>query len=511
MKRIYKRVAPVIAAVTMLLQSFLLMGCAAGQGVSEPLAEENVIAEETQADEVQTAESSVAVESGELLTVYFVNDSEHHLKALQEYKAEYGLNMVSFSSYWDLMKQYDDEKASGVKTADVLLLQPINYNYKYGGYIELNEETQERLAQMQSENYNYLSTFHKSVRAGEFCDLLPFMEADEEFNRSDYIESVLDGGKFDGKQYVLPFSFASNSCIVMDKLTNQTGELELNKLDFKETAETLISIRENYGKEYPDNIMLYISNLGAKDNFQIAEMLRISGIKIVDYNTKSVCLDKEELSLLFELMYPLYKEGEEGRSQELQLKYYNDLPATLQIFLVQLNNDYAAGTYRSWEMNSEFFDFEMKMHSIADFDGDYQAVIKKYGVISADSDKKEEGYQLLKHLLDYPCVKGSLSTGPVNLNSHICVNKEHFNQSLSLLANQNTRMFKMEEYAIPVMSEEVQTIIAQHYAQLNEAVIPDTNVEAIVHDVMRPCLDDPTLFDSAYEDLIKRLEEYLAQ
>ena len=491
-------------------QSILLQGCAADEGMtgSEAAGQETEAAAQTETGEELPAEDLAPVEAAEPLTVYFVNESGHYLEALQDYKAKYGLDIVNFKSYEELLKRYDEEKTAGSKTADVLILKPIDDIHKYFDNHNYSEAVREKADQLWEGSY--LSYFHKSVRAGEFGDLTPFMEADAGFVRSDYIESVLDGGKVNGKQYVLPFEFTSNSCIVMDKLTDRTGELGFDKLDFAGMAKTLISLRETDEAAYPENVLLEVAGLGERVNFQISEMLRISGIDIVDYDNKSVCLDKDELSLLFELMYPVYAEGEAGKSKELAYKYYHDAATSIQIFLIHMSNNYAAETFRAWEINSALFDCGIKMYSIADFDGDYQAVIQKYGVMNADSNKKEEAYRLLKHLLDYSCVTSVNVLSSTNQRQHACVNKEHFNQTLFSLINQNKRIIQMEEYTVPLMSDEVRTIIQQHYDNLNEAVIPDSNVELIVHETMRPCLDDPALFDSAYEELVKRLEAYLA-
>lgn len=47
----------------------------------------------------------------------------------------------------------------------------------------------------------------KVMASGTFCDLTPYLENMESFDRSNYVQSVIDGGILRGKQYIMPLSW----------------------------------------------------------------------------------------------------------------------------------------------------------------------------------------------------------------------------------------------------------------------------------------------------------------
>lgn len=100
---------------------------------------------------------------------------EQSVKDLAKTYQESGLGLVE-------VKEVSAQDAAGSDTnADVILLN-------------------QRMAQNHPAIYS-------EITSGSYADLLPYMEADDNWNESDFVEGVLKAGRFGSSQYIIPITY----------------------------------------------------------------------------------------------------------------------------------------------------------------------------------------------------------------------------------------------------------------------------------------------------------------
>lgn len=131
------------------------------------------------------------------------------------------------------------------------------------------------------------TTYHSYIRNGYLEELTPFLEADGDFNRADFVEAVLEQQTVDGGLYTIPTGFTLQCLAVSSSLLEgKTGWSVGEFLDFLE--------------KYPDACAL--AGIGAAENkTEVLRLVLQGGLtEFVDFLTKTAALDSAEFQAVLE-------------------------------------------------------------------------------------------------------------------------------------------------------------------------------------------------------------------
>lgn len=119
----------------------------------------------------------------------------------------------------------------------------------------------------------------KLVRQGHFADMEPFFEADN-FDWKPYNQTVMDGGVWNGKRFVIPLSYDFPLLITSRTALEETG--------FDITAcKDYMGFQEETTRYLEDTTQ---TRQLFRNVLMITDVVPISGISVVDYDTQSIDL-----------------------------------------------------------------------------------------------------------------------------------------------------------------------------------------------------------------------------
>jgi ABC-type glycerol-3-phosphate transport system substrate-binding protein len=147
-------------------------------------------------------------------------------------------------------------------------------------------------------HFMYESDIGKMIQAGAFLDLNEFIGHDEGFNFDNYVIEVLDSGIYNGKRYVIPYSY---DALVYTASTRTLDEIGFDR---SQTGDIVSFINE---------AVRCLPRAQANPNFrtmfnnQLWNHLRhFSGIELVDYETNTVLPDEDGLRIFLEAYKPYH-------------------------------------------------------------------------------------------------------------------------------------------------------------------------------------------------------------
>ncbi|MGI5960281.1 MAG: ABC transporter substrate-binding protein [Massiliimalia sp.] len=150
--------------------------------------------------------------------------------------------------------------------------------------------------------FNYFNDVDKLMKAGVFAPLDPFLEADEDFNRTDYVEPVLDAGVFDGTQYIMPLGYQYRLAVTTQQMIDETGfDTAASSAGYFGFVEQMDKLYENYPDRY------VIANAGSLANFP-----NVMGVELFDYKNGKVLMDTPEMKQACEYYQKLYAQDNDN-------------------------------------------------------------------------------------------------------------------------------------------------------------------------------------------------------
>ena len=146
-----------------------------------------------------------------------------------------------------------------------------------------------------------LRDVYKSMEAGVFEDLNPYIAADDTFSLDDYVVGIMDAGVFKGERLVMPFSHRPLILTTSEELLSGEG-ITLEELG---THDGFMAVCERYRKENPGEFFLDEGmNRRPEDRLltQFRQMYVYAGLQFFDYENREVTLDREELRKICDLV-----------------------------------------------------------------------------------------------------------------------------------------------------------------------------------------------------------------
>ncbi|MFZ2539034.1 MAG: extracellular solute-binding protein, partial [Oscillospiraceae bacterium] len=231
---------------------------------------------------------------------------------------------------------------------------------------------------------------NKVIQSGVFFDLNYLFEKDSEFNKSDYLESAMMAGSFDGKQYFFPTGIETPIFLSSKQVLEQT-KFDLSKC---KNTQDFIKQLKSYTENRPPDDNRFILNWGADDPDIYLELLNV-----IDYKNQSVTLGTSEVKNVFEtLKLVCDKTNEDFPKEDL-------LDENTRVNCFEKNNVLFFGNemgYGLLDMSALMNDtVEPVLYPTYNNEGKIQAKIATGIAINANSPNKQNAYDFLKLALDW--------------------------------------------------------------------------------------------------------------
>ena len=393
------------------------------------------------------------------LTVYRVESDALYMSALDTYQKENpDLEIKTFPTYQEMKDQLNTELMSG-KGPDVLL-------------------------------YNSLYSENDPLKLANSSAFLPLDEYVKELSPDGYFGTVLEAGKIDGTQYLMPLSW--NVPLAYTGKSLAEGQNYLDQIFF-DILPAEAKRLESDSEASPCSIQF-----GRADGINfVAEM---AGTPVIN-NNGEIAIDQESFRRVAELTKLLVESNSKINAQ----KYGNDFASVGSHYSFFLENYSFMHNLRFYQVVFHTaFNEDMVMYPIRQPDGGVTAQVINYGAVNANSKNPDGAWDLLKAIADAPCTmdygkyeKNSVYYTPVNVSVYEECVKELFLQRARI---KNTR---------EALNEENSEILRAFPEKVTSALIPNPSVGALVQDCMNPYLTGDKDFESCYQDLTSKLELYL--
>jgi len=186
-----------------------------------------------------------------------------------------------------------------------------------------------------------------------FMDLNEFIESDDSFDIDDYIKPVMDSGIINGKRYLMPYSYRITA---LGYVPRKLDEIGFDTTKISDPISFIEEIGRTMPKAQENEKFKYIYN----GDWLLHDLLKYSGIRIVDIETKEILPDEEYFERLikaFKLVFPNYNwhynDWPESVAEEMQAGvtlfnyYYDPLNFVLTVGNQKKYGDYQVQTIQS--------------------------------------------------------------------------------------------------------------------------------------------------------------------
>ena len=407
------------------------------------------------------------------LSVYCVKDHPYYKTAINQFESVY-------ESMCDVdLKEFESDAAMNERLAGELL------SGDGPDVVLLNAATE-------------FDTF-KTVQSGKLEDLQPYMKEDGSFNEENYYMSIVDGGKFQDAQFIIPFSFSLDLI-----LTNQNiWKYDQDTKHTYTTQELFQVMNEIIDEQGEEKIPCALFSNGLYQT-QIAHFVEYSGIPIIDEEKKEVVLEKERCEEIYNFLKRMNEVSNKWKDSLIQVRNLGQLGEISS--LVEASGNCLVNA-RSWEsIIKEINNAQPVIIPWTNGEGKPQPVINDFGFINAASKHKEQSFWLIRFLTKY--------TIPTGVDYGISVSKEVTTKNLAGMSeNAGKELSLKNEKKITVlpMSGEVKEDMDNMLKNMDSAVLGNTGYHKIVSDVMTEGLKKDREFPDVYQDTVDQLERYLAE
>ena len=415
--------------------------------------------------------ASPSKSDGDVLVVYYVKDHLFYQTALEEYqkKEQVSLELHAFETEEELAKQYTAEGLAG-GGADVLLLSDTS---------SLDAE--------------------KLMTEGICFDLTEYLEQDQNYNKEDYFEIVVDAGKQEGKQYILPITFDMGFAVARNTVSELCGNILTDDTDCYEFYQELLACQQLLYDSEEIRLGLCFTSDSTEDFLLYA--YHTSGLELTDGKTVSV--NSEQLRQLCDFV----KAGqEEFRAKNDEMKNSGSNSATLVGYQLLFGNPAAIIRQQEYAYEAMFQENINYFMFPEDTAGGYRATVRDFGLVDAKSDCPEEAYNLLKYLIDYDFYNlGVVYTAGTPVSRNIFESQFH---NLSTITK-----VTMGKNAMPVspMAEDLAAKIEKQINKITSAGLKHPDMEQIFAETMADYINGTADFDTCYQQLCSRLNLYLKE
>jgi ABC-type glycerol-3-phosphate transport system substrate-binding protein len=499
--------------ICMLITSILLCACQ---------KEEVPVQKST---EIPTEELNIFI-LGDAFTVFYASENKKEViyttyMNLGEYESTICYGEEGFLFY-DAFNQYQQQ--NGIR---------LNLHwYQYPDELEkaLLTMDKEELPDIIITNYSTTGDFYQYMKQGFFYDITSYTEAEELYTSDEYYNLVLEAGRLNGKQYILPILFNIDTLMGCEKNWNI---LELNEKT-AESHEQLMNVvlqaqRERQLQEVIGQWIAYTAYYTPYALYDAA------GERWIDYEKENVSLNKQRFYQMAEFYRNFLQEqfGEVQIGQDLlweKTKHMEARKATEKYMEEYIDNKgciiEGGGAFQgfihnaaaqAWYYESRYQDMgeEFRLMAIPGAAQGTTAHVSCFGGVLSTSKHPEEAYNFLRYLMDTEIFCGF----------GISVNKENVSK---MLANLSKLEYELRygcqplkedgtpytgdgDYIIHPMTKETKESLEKMLENITSVSLPDWPVYEILRKQLEKYGKGEISVEIAYETAYHQLENYLKE
>ena len=330
----------------------------------------------------------------------------------------------------------------------------------------------------------------KAMAAGIFTDLNPYFLSDADFTFDDYLREAMDCGVFRGERLFVPVEVELS---VIKSSLEALSDAGIDPDSFT-SFESCCANFLKYHEAYPDNALV---SIWRGDDY-LSLLLRTSGMKFIDYERGTVCVDEGQLHTLLDVCKAYHTEkGHPVGPDYIQIgglferMYLGSLGAAPFLLL----NDMTVIVRGEGE--TPF------LIPVIDVNGGMTAEIVSYAAIPQGAKNKLNAYRLLRILLSEEIQSGSGRNGQEYLYLGMPVRKASVTDHIRLAID--------DYYAgLPHIEEDGQMLADYSLSVTNVSLIPKI-IERYLTLEMMPYVRGEKPWDDCYKRFLNTLELYASE
>lgn len=327
--------------------------------------------------------------------------------------------------------------------------------------------------------FNYFDDIYKLMQGGVFAPLEELMEADSEFKREDYQESMLADGVFEGHQYVIPLGMKLPFYVTTKEIAEEVGLEAEQCTDYMKTAEQF----DKLAQKYPERMLL--PSAGQLGNFP-----NVMGVPLFDYEKKEVLVDTPEMKQAFAHYKNVYE-------QDNRNVFVNEIAVVVEELLTKSCSLFlASGTRDLFETAAELNKAGQTPILLPQYgmDGSIGGLCEFGMTVRANSENQQNAYNLIKLFMS--------EEGQFAGNQHYVPLRKSAQEQLI-------------EKAVLRAGDVPQDFVEAYRTALNDMTRCDfitlTVIEEFVHGKMQPYLDGTASYEDCMKDFVDFAEIYLSE
>lgn len=337
----------------------------------------------------------------------------------------------------------------------------------------------------------------KAARSNLFADLSVFLEADQSFDRSSYMQPALDSGIIGNQQIYLP-TFLKVPCLVSTEEILASCGLANPQLASMNLMEFLSSLTDADAVQYfsEEYTMLYT-------------LLSASGISLIDYDRMAVDLNSESNRAFFEVCSKIYakdyKTYDGGTTYSSNTDIFNGLDHSDYLYGVESYSFETLFINNALLSGASYTPVTVVLPTI---DGGERAFIASALAINANSQNKEAAYAFIQTMLSqevqYPSTQDWLGLMPVRVDGWKgkVASRIEFNTSHGLGGT---------ELPVGKLPESLVDYFVDGQDMITECGFVNWQVLDMCFEAMQPYYDGKKTLDEALRELQFKLELYAGE
>ncbi|QAA32316.1 extracellular solute-binding protein [Clostridium manihotivorum] len=345
-------------------------------------------------------------------------------------------------------------------------------------------------------------TTRKLEKADMLVDLGAFIEKDRDFKKEDYNMKVIEGGKYKGKQVIMPFDYYVNQYITTEELLKKNN----------------LNLQENYTeKQFIKELSSYIAS-ASKDRkkllfanqVNIEDFIEGSGVNFIDYDSKKAYFDKPEFKEIVEDYKKIYNSSK--KDSEVTGRSGTDGFEALKNGTALLSND-------PIDMRDTFFPYEslikqtikenLIINVIPGYSGGERItpIVNGSLAISKNAKNKAAAYNFIKLAISEEIQKNRQIPFMIPVNKKAA--RELEQQYIKNEVNSTFEYSKSLTVVKQPLSENFKAYYDKIIDQVDEAKVTNSEVENMMMECLTPYFEDKASYETCLKILENKINLYL--
>ena len=311
----------------------------------------------------------------------------------------YYLNLLGQTAIGNMLNWYQESSTEGPEI-EITVIQDMDQFEK-----TVDKQGLPDLILIDKQHMDLMANPYQWIEKGAAADLTSLMANDESLDISKYLGGVLEAGKADGTQYMIPLAVRSSYLLMQNDVKEKSELAELSdEATVQELLEALLKEYEKHAEEseYWTELRQFYT-MGADQTMALYELMEQIGALQIDRNQKTVTVDKDLVELA--IRYMRYQQAEANEAME-QLAFWQQGYETVSQACTAFtsNGNAAFSLYYMGSASEEICEKTMEImpFPIQQTQNEYAVCVTMVGMIGAQSENQEAAYQVLRTLMDIP-------------------------------------------------------------------------------------------------------------